>query len=222
MQRALSFRFSRPSPPLLSLSARPAARAVTAVRAYKGEDAVKGAASKVRRRDEGKREEGRKRKASRGRGGTPSFSQPPSPPLLLPSSQAKSAIASVGSDDVQDKLAALGQDIKAAWAKTDDKPAVVVLGGAALVALVAANAVVVTFVAPHSLDGRPLILGRGHEVRIVSRTRDVGSRVVVDGHAQAHLGKGETAVIRMAPETARLAILPDRPFLSRYRDKFGH
>ena len=84
------------------------------------------------------------------------------------------------------------------------------------------DAVVVTFVAPHSLDGRPLILGRGHEVRIVSRTRDVGSRVVVDGHAQAHLGKGETAVIRMAPETARLAILPDRPFLSRYRDKFGH
>ena len=59
-------------------------------------------------------------------------------------------------------------------------------------------------------------------MRIVSRTRDVGSRVVVDGHAQAHLGKGETAVIRMAPETARLAILPDRPFLSRYRDKFGH
>lgn len=84
------------------------------------------------------------------------------------------------------------------------------------------DAVVVTFVAPHSLDGRPLILGRGHEVRIVSRTRDVGSRVVVDGHAQAHLGKGETAVIRMAPEIARLAILPDRPFLSRYRDKFGH
>jgi NAD+ kinase len=84
------------------------------------------------------------------------------------------------------------------------------------------DAVVVTFVAPHSLDGRPLILGRGHEVRIVSRTRDVGSRVVVDGHAQAHLAKGETAVIRMAPERARLAILPDRPFLSRYRDKFGH
>jgi hypothetical protein len=25
----------------------------------------------------------------------------------------------------------------------------------------------------------------------------------------------------MAPEVARLAILPNRPFLSRYRDKFG-
>ena len=80
-----------------------------------------------------------------------SLPQPPSPPLLLPCSQAKSAIASVGSDDVQDKLAALGEDIKAAWAKTDDKPAVVVLGGAALVALVAANAVVTT------VDGVPVL-----------------------------------------------------------------
>ena len=83
------------------------------------------------------------------------------------------------------------------------------------------DAVTVTFVAPHSLDGRPLILGRGHEVRIVSRTRDVGSRIVVDGHPLAHLGKGEATTIRMAPEVARLAILPNRPFLSRYRDKFG-
>ncbi|MGI9116174.1 MAG: NAD(+)/NADH kinase [Gaiellales bacterium] len=83
------------------------------------------------------------------------------------------------------------------------------------------DAVVVSFVAPHSLDARPLILARGHEVRVTSRTRDVGSRVVVDGHAHAMLGTGETATIGMAPETARLAILPDRPFVSRYRDKFG-
>ena len=83
------------------------------------------------------------------------------------------------------------------------------------------DAATVTFVAPHSLDARPLILGRGHEVRVVSRTRDVGSRVVVDGHVLARLAPGETAAIGMAPERARLAILPDRPFLSRYRDKFG-
>jgi NAD+ kinase len=83
------------------------------------------------------------------------------------------------------------------------------------------DAVTVTFVAPHSLDGRPLILGRGHEVRVTSRTRDVGSRVVVDGHPAAMLAKDATTTIRMAPETARLAILPNRPFLSRYRDKFG-
>lgn len=84
------------------------------------------------------------------------------------------------------------------------------------------DAVAVTFVAPHALDARPLILSRGHEVRITSRTRDVPSRVVVDGHPVAQLGVGETATLRMAPEMARLGVLPDRPFLSRYRDKFGH
>ncbi len=84
------------------------------------------------------------------------------------------------------------------------------------------DAVAVTFVAPHALDARPLILSRGHDVRVTSRTRDVASRVVVDGHPVAHLQAGETATVRMAPETARLGVLPDRPFLSRYRDKFGH
>ncbi len=84
------------------------------------------------------------------------------------------------------------------------------------------DAVAVTFVAPHALDARPLILSRGHEVRVTSRTRDVPSRVVVDGHPVAHLRTGETATVRMAPEMARLGVLPDRPFLSRYRDKFGH
>ena len=83
------------------------------------------------------------------------------------------------------------------------------------------DAAAVTFVAAHSLDARPLILGRGHDVRVVSRTRDVGSRVVVDGHVCAHLAPGQPATIRMAEERARLAILPDLPFLSRYRDKFG-
>lgn len=84
------------------------------------------------------------------------------------------------------------------------------------------DAVAVTFVAPHALDARPLILSRGHEVRITSRTREVASRVVVDGHPVAYLASGATATVRMAPEMARLGVLPDRPFLSRYRDKFGH
>ena len=83
------------------------------------------------------------------------------------------------------------------------------------------DAMAVTFVAAHSLDARPLILGRGHEVRVASRTRDVGSRVVVDGHVLALLEPGATATIAMSAERARLAILPERPFLSRYRDKFG-
>ncbi len=84
------------------------------------------------------------------------------------------------------------------------------------------DAVSVTFVAPHALDARPLILSRGHELRVVSRTRDVASRIVVDGQAVAYLDRGGQATIGMAPEVARLGILAERPFLSRYRDKFGH
>ena len=84
------------------------------------------------------------------------------------------------------------------------------------------DAFAVTFVAPHALDGRPLILARGHEVEVVSRTRGTTSRVVVDGHPVASLASGAMATVRMAPEIAMLGILPDRPFLSRYRDKFGH
>ncbi len=84
------------------------------------------------------------------------------------------------------------------------------------------DAVSVTFVAPHALDARPLILSRGHELRVVSRTRDVASRIVVDGQAVAYLDWGGQATIGMAPEVARLGILAERPFLSRYRDKFGH
>jgi len=84
------------------------------------------------------------------------------------------------------------------------------------------DAMVVTFVAPHSLDGRPLVLAPGHDVRVVSRTRDVPSRILVDGHPAASLAAGEVATVRMSPEVARLGVLPDRPFLSRYRDKFGH
>ncbi len=84
------------------------------------------------------------------------------------------------------------------------------------------DAVSVTFVAPHALDARPLILSRGHELRVVSRTRDVASRIVVDGQAVAYLDRGGQITIGMAPEVARLGILVERPFLSRYRDKFGH
>lgn len=83
------------------------------------------------------------------------------------------------------------------------------------------DAIVVTFVAPHTLDGRPLILARGHEVRIVSRTRDVGSRVVVDGHPVATLERGAAVTVRMGPDYARLGQLHGRPFLARYRERFA-
>jgi NAD+ kinase len=83
------------------------------------------------------------------------------------------------------------------------------------------DAIVVTFVAPHALDVRPLVLAQDHAVRVASHSRGFGSRVVVDGHASWSLEEGDSVEIRMAPERAVLATLPDRPFLQHYREVFA-
>jgi NAD+ kinase len=83
------------------------------------------------------------------------------------------------------------------------------------------DAMVATFIAAHALDARPLVLSRGHVISIVSRSRGFPSRVVVDGHLVGTLDEAAGTTVRMAPETALLATLPDRPFLRHYRDTFS-
>jgi NAD+ kinase len=83
------------------------------------------------------------------------------------------------------------------------------------------DAMIVTFVAPHALDARPLVLSHGHSVRVWSRSQGFRSRAVVDGHVVGELDQGEVVEIRMASDCAPLAILHDRPFLARYRDTFS-
>jgi NAD+ kinase len=83
------------------------------------------------------------------------------------------------------------------------------------------DAMVATFIAPHALDARPLVLSRGHAIRIISRSQGFTSRVVVDGHFVGTLDEGAGATVRMAPESALLATLPDRSFLRHYRDTFS-
>lgn len=83
------------------------------------------------------------------------------------------------------------------------------------------DAMVSTFIAAHALDARPLVLARGHDISIVSRSVGFPSRVVVDGHLVGTLDEAASATVHMAPETALLATLPDRPFLRHYRDTFS-
>jgi NAD kinase len=80
----------------------------------------------------------------------------------------------------------------------------------------------VTFVAPHAVDARPLVLSHGHRIRIRSRSAGFASRLVVDGHVVGSLGEGEAVDLGMGSATALLATLPDRPFLARYRSTFWH
>jgi NAD+ kinase len=84
------------------------------------------------------------------------------------------------------------------------------------------DAMCVTFVAPHAVDARPLVLSHGHRIRIRSRSAGFASRLVVDGHVVGSLGEGEAVDLGMGSATALLATLPDRPFLARYRSTFWH
>jgi NAD+ kinase len=80
----------------------------------------------------------------------------------------------------------------------------------------------VTFVAPHSLAARSLVLGRGHRVVIENASVDVDARLILDGQSQRHaLGPGERIESALADERARLALLPGVSFLQRFRDTFG-
>ena len=45
------------------------------------------------------------------------------------------------------------------------------------------EAMAITFVAPHSLHARPLVVPRGLDLEVANRTVDVRSTVLVDGHA---------------------------------------
>ena len=83
------------------------------------------------------------------------------------------------------------------------------------------DALVVTFVAPHTLHARPLVVGRGVDVVVENRSADVPAGVLIDGHLVANLARGNGATVRLAPEHSRLAILPEQTFFTRYGEVFG-
>jgi NAD+ kinase len=83
------------------------------------------------------------------------------------------------------------------------------------------DALVVTFVAPHTLHARPLVVGRGVDVVLENRSADVPAGVLVDGHRVADLDHGGRVTVRLAPEHSRLAILPEESFFTRYGHVFG-
>jgi NAD+ kinase len=79
----------------------------------------------------------------------------------------------------------------------------------------------VTFVAPHTLTARPLVVPRGARVEVVNRARELDARVILDGVAgERVLAPGESVTVSLAPERAALGLLPEVAFLQRYRDAF--
>ena len=82
------------------------------------------------------------------------------------------------------------------------------------------EAMAVTFIAPHSLHARPLVVPRGKDVVVENRTPNVTVTMLADGMAFAELGQGDSATIRLAEERSLLATLSERTFFRRYRETF--
>jgi NAD+ kinase len=83
------------------------------------------------------------------------------------------------------------------------------------------DAMAVTFVAPHSLHARSLVVPRSRDVVVRNRTLDVGVTVLVDGHELAALGTGASMFVRLGDRPALLAVLPEATFVNRYRETFA-
>jgi NAD+ kinase len=83
------------------------------------------------------------------------------------------------------------------------------------------DAMAITFVAPHSLHARPLVVPRGRDVFVWNRTPDVPVVVLVDGHRVGEAGPGGRVTVRLAAARTLLATLPDATFVSRYRQSFS-
>ena len=83
------------------------------------------------------------------------------------------------------------------------------------------DAMVMTFVAPHSLHVRPLVVARGPDLRVTNSSPDVPTMVIVDGHEVGSLDPREHAVVRIGARDCLLATLPDVTFFTRYAAAFG-
>ncbi len=83
------------------------------------------------------------------------------------------------------------------------------------------DAMAISFVAPHSLTARPLVVPRSRPLEVENATDDVDTKVIVDGHAVGVLRPGERTEIRLGAERALIGSVPGTTFFRRYRDAFG-
>jgi NAD+ kinase len=84
------------------------------------------------------------------------------------------------------------------------------------------DAMAITFVAPHSLHARPLVVPRGRDLVVRNRTPDVAVAILADGHRVAEAGPRDGEVtVRLGDSHSLLATLPEATFVRRYRQSFA-
>jgi NAD+ kinase len=82
------------------------------------------------------------------------------------------------------------------------------------------DAMAITFIAPHSLEARPLVVPRGAELTVRNATPDVDAAVLVDGFESGDLAPDRALSIRLGEQRSLLATLPETTFFRRYRETF--
>jgi NAD+ kinase len=82
------------------------------------------------------------------------------------------------------------------------------------------DAMAITFIAPHSLHARPLVVPRGSPLTVRNATADVQVCVLVDGHQVANMKSGDEIAIALGPQRSLLATMPETTFFGRYRETF--
>ena len=83
------------------------------------------------------------------------------------------------------------------------------------------DAMTVTFIAPHALDARPLVVPRSRALTVENRTHAVPVAVLADGRPAGELAHEERIVIRLGEPRSLLAMLPEATFFRRYRETFA-
>jgi NAD+ kinase len=82
------------------------------------------------------------------------------------------------------------------------------------------EAMAITFVAPHSLHARPIVVPPGESLRISNLTVDGPVSVLADGQGCAELATGDTLEVAVGSEKSLLAHLPEVSFFTRYHEVF--
>jgi NAD+ kinase len=82
------------------------------------------------------------------------------------------------------------------------------------------DAMAITFVAPHSLEARPVVVPRGYELRVENVTREGDVAVLVDGRGRSQLAPGQSITVGLGDDKSLLAQLPEVSFFTRYHAVF--
>jgi NAD+ kinase len=78
----------------------------------------------------------------------------------------------------------------------------------------------VSFIAPHSLTARALVVAPGDTLSVSNHGNEAVD-VSVDGRPACEIAPGDELLARFAPASGRLAQLPGASFYRRLRAKFG-